>query len=421
MRAAAAVLLGAFCLALPTTSPATTHTVDWSGGGDYFTIQAGIDAAASGDTVLVAPGTYTGLANRDLTFAGKDVVLLADSERNPVVIDCEDSGRGFDFSNGEGPGAVVDGFDIVHGAGSEGGGILCVGASPTIRNCSISASWAHAGGGVNCEQSSFATFEDCVITECWSEYLGGGFRAAYDSSPELTGVVFFQNESYYGGGMVTGEGCDPTLIDCVFDANIAAWGAGLRVEGGEPNVETTLFMRNQALDMGGGVSTGLGGWPTFSFCTFFGNTAESAGGGCDNSTFATFQNCTFVRNSAPFGGGLYVRGPMGRAELLNCIIAYCQDGQGVYCTASGGIPTITRSCIFGNAGGDSLCGVHYENLSVDPLFCGLPLGNVTLDGASPCLPGNNAWGELIGARGYGCGETGIATITTWGVIKSLYR
>ena len=56
---------------------------------DQPTIQAGIDAAADGDTVLVADGTYTGDGNRDIDFGGKSIVLK--SENGPVltVIDCE--------------------------------------------------------------------------------------------------------------------------------------------------------------------------------------------------------------------------------------------------------------------------------------------------------------------------------------------
>jgi hypothetical protein len=421
MRAATAVLLGAFCLALPATSPATTHTVDWSGGGDYLTIQAGLDAAAPGDTILVAPGTYTGGENRNLTFGGKELLLRAMSEGGAVVIDCEISGRGFDFSNGEGPGTVADGFDIVNGFRSEGGGITCIGSSPTVRNCRISSCEAHAGGGVNIVDSSFPVFEDCVITNCWSEYLGGGLRVAYDSSPELTRVIFFGNESYYGGGMISGTGCDPTLTDCVFDDNTAEMGAGILFDGGAAELESTLFLRNHATELGGGVSTDVGASPTFSHCTFFGNTADHAGGGCDNGTPAVFQNCTFVRNAALLGGGLFIRGPSGSAEITNTIVAFSTEGKGVHCAASAGIPTITRSDIFGNAGGDDLCGVYYDNLFVDPMFCSLPMGDVTVDGASQCLPENNIWGELIGARGFGCATTWIATDSSWGVIKSMYR
>ncbi|MBP2030455.1 nitrous oxidase accessory protein NosD [Methanohalophilus levihalophilus] len=48
-------------LLLLTGSSAATETinVDDSGGADHTTIQAAINAAATGDTILVYPGTYT--------------------------------------------------------------------------------------------------------------------------------------------------------------------------------------------------------------------------------------------------------------------------------------------------------------------------------------------------------------------------
>jgi hypothetical protein len=55
------------------TAMAATHQVP----GSYPTIQAGIDACAVGDTVLVAPGIYTGAGNTWLNFNGVDLVLMS--------------------------------------------------------------------------------------------------------------------------------------------------------------------------------------------------------------------------------------------------------------------------------------------------------------------------------------------------------
>jgi len=82
---------------------------------DQPTIQAGIDAASLGDTVLVAPDTYTGAGNTDLDFGGIDRVLRSREGAESTVIDCAGAARGVHFRNHETPASVVEGFTIRKG------------------------------------------------------------------------------------------------------------------------------------------------------------------------------------------------------------------------------------------------------------------------------------------------------------------
>src|SRR4051794_20228598 len=56
---------------------------------DQPTIQAGINAAVNGDTVLVAPGTY----NESITIAGKDIVVISSGGPNVTFIDAHRTNR----------------------------------------------------------------------------------------------------------------------------------------------------------------------------------------------------------------------------------------------------------------------------------------------------------------------------------------
>jgi hypothetical protein len=83
---------------------------------DQPTLQQGIGAAAVGDTVLVAPGTYSGPNNQNLDFLGKDLVLRSQSGAQVTVIQSSGGGRGFNLHLGETADAIIDGFTVTGGS-----------------------------------------------------------------------------------------------------------------------------------------------------------------------------------------------------------------------------------------------------------------------------------------------------------------
>ncbi|UCD57846.1 MAG: hypothetical protein JSV16_01675, partial [Candidatus Hydrogenedentota bacterium] len=117
--------------------------------GPKRTIQAGINAAGEGDTVLVAPGTYRGAGNVNLQTWGKPMVVHAPEGPAVTVIDCEEAGRGFAFWWYETPATVISGFTVTGAKTDTGGGaVLCGWASPRVRNCVLTDSEAGWGGGL---------------------------------------------------------------------------------------------------------------------------------------------------------------------------------------------------------------------------------------------------------------------------------
>jgi hypothetical protein len=102
-------------------------------------------------------------------------------------------------------------------------------------------------------------------------------------------------------------------------------------------------------------------------------------------------------------------------SISNTVVAFCMDFQALYCDLTS-TPEITHSVSYGNAVNDSLCGDHHDNAFVDPLFCGMGYYDLELCEDSPCLAGNNAWGErrvrLAGQGDLVGGDQGALQVTS---------
>jgi hypothetical protein len=130
--------------------------------------------------------------------------------------------------------------------------------------------------------------------------------------------------------------------------------------------------------------------------------------------------CTVTENLGEYGAEAVLL-EQSDVDVDRTIVAF--NGNAAFTCILSDV-TVRCSDVYGNTGGDDLCGTDLGgNFSLDPLFCDPENGDYTLDGCSPCLPGNHPHGfdcGLIGALGQGCGATATEE-TSWGRIKSLYR
>jgi len=224
--------------------------------GGQPTIQAGIDAAINGDTVMVSNGTYTGIGNRDVDFLGKAIVVMSENGPENTIIDCEgivsEPHRGFRFSNGEDTNSVLDGFTIINGYNDHGGAIECHYSSPKITNC---------------------IFRNNTATDI---VYGGGAISLYFSNSIIEGCVIDSNNSIGGGGIFTWED-SPLIYNCLFSHNLAtAGGGGIHSHNGSPTIENCTFVFNSAI-YGGGIDY-YGAYPTINNCIVYSNTAPNGSG-----------------------------------------------------------------------------------------------------------------------------------------------
>jgi parallel beta-helix repeat protein len=107
---------------------------------DASTVQAAIDRAVDGDTVLVSPGIY----NENITFSGKAITvtsgaqIFTDTSAVSTVLNGTADGPVVTFAANEPAGAVLNGFTVRNGhantAQMNGGGIFVNHASPQVTN-----------------------------------------------------------------------------------------------------------------------------------------------------------------------------------------------------------------------------------------------------------------------------------------------
>ena len=373
---------------------------------DYPTIQAGLDAAAAGDTVLIGCGTYY---EHGLVMTSGVTLTSETGFPDCVTIDAENLDRVIDcFELDET--STIQGLTIKSGRNPE--------SSPT----------GLGGGGVRCWLSSVRILR-CAFIDNYSPVTGGGGLAANPLPLEVESCVFVGNSTDdAGGGALFSQVGATQITDCQFEGNTAKRGGAVATYLCEATIEGCTFVGNSAHIYHGGAVDLYSCDAAISRCTFFGNTAIAFGGGinCNMGSDAAIANCTFDQNTAEHGAGV-ATGINSHPTIENSIIAFSVAGGAVYCHDYDP-GTISLACcdLYGNTGGDWIdCGEGQQgvfgNFSEDPLFCGeaAPGTPCALEPGSPCAAENSQGCDLIGAWDVGC--LSPVEPRSWGLIKSMYR
>lgn len=307
-------------LFLGTSAFAGTIYVDDDGPADFDNIQAAINNAGTGDTVIVKDGLYTGDGNRDIDFLGKAITVR--SENGPVncIIDCntnpdsyDDWHDGFYFRNNEEPNSIINGLTIKNAKR----GVFCDGANPAITNCllinnyfcGISAdssnpvitdstiSGTEMGPAIEGDEGNL-TVHNCNI------YGNAGGIIWYDGNVIITNSTISNNLTMRDEG--NGIACaysSLTIDNCTISGNDR-----FGIDWGGDDEESTAIITNSTIsgNNSGGIA-GIEGDLTINNCNISGNASGRCGGGIGfEHGDLTINNCNIYGNtSEQYGGGIY--------------------------------------------------------------------------------------------------------------------
>jgi Right handed beta helix region/Secretion system C-terminal sorting domain len=401
------VQLSAFCaMIMMPVSPALAVTQHVP--ADFATIQAGLNASANSDTVLVQPGTYF----ENIVWPQVNgIKLLAAGDSSNTIIDGNQAGRVIRMSSG----GLIDtttlnhGFTVRNGSfGYEfrhGGGIHCVESSPTISNCRITANhvgeYCHGagidllsssptiincriagnstdyegeGGGIYCHRTSSPIIDGCTFVGNYAWQTGGAISCESESMLRISNCTFEGNRARFGGGVCAWSRSEVDVINCSFTENSSSYGAGIYFEGNYLSLTNGSFTGNNGFSIY--IRTADA---TITNCTISENfgtgivclysdaiisncmvTNNEGRGMSFEAGSSVLSQCTISGNTFGAGSGIYCLET--EMEITDCLIygnsasGYNNRGGGIYCNSAS--PTILNCVIRDNTslnGGGIFC------------------------------------------------------------------
>ena len=378
----------------------------------YRRVQTAVDAAAAGDEIRVAAGSYSGnvrVQGKALTLRGgyskawtRDLaanttsLVGAGGDSVVSVIECD---------------ATIDGFRITGGTGSAeglpyslpGGGVYCRAGSPTILNNLIEGNDIRStdpipdynyGGGLYISDAASAVVKNNVIR---NNFAGrGGGLAVFATQALIQGNTVEGNTAVgdHGGGMFTGI-TSATITENVFRRNEVGralgygWGGGMIVQGKDTTAEISfnVVTENFAAAYGAGEFIDEAASASIHHDLVYRNqskagceavSAIAVDGGADGGSSVSISFCTIADNVCPDsirGNGLQVEGN-STTYVSNCI--FWNNGGDDFAVTSDSTLEVTFTCSQERFGGTG-------NINSDPKFVNESGNDFRLAAGSPCI------------------------------------
>jgi hypothetical protein len=392
MRIPVIVLLATVALLCWTSAalPAVLR-VDCEGGGSYLTIQDAVEAAASGDTILVAPCVYEERVvalGKDLTLegAGAELTELRWSGDLPAL-EIGDMAWPLDFA--------ISGLTITQEP-AEARAVSWFGCRLTLEGCEITG-WVDCGPETYPSSPIDAT--DCGITRV----TAGGYGSAIFSAVTRCAI-----------GRATFAG-DDTAGPHVLVSEDSWYGVLEHVLG-------TAHLTNDTV----GVLNAVATWAQAEESTFGAIEAEVSR--------IDLERCLALGDIAIDNEGLY--GECGLRFVHSTILGNLSFSQPtlagfgrVRSTIVAGETDVVGE-IVGTVSHNDFVGPAtieiafpesvYANISADPLFCDPDAADYTLAECSPCAGTAHDGGDM-GRYGVGCECYVPVEERSWGRIKAIFR
>jgi hypothetical protein len=369
------VVLFLFALAAVPSSLASIINVPQ----DQPTIQAGINAAVNGDTVLVAPGTYI----ENINFAGKAITVKSSHGPKVTIIDGNAAAPVAAFITNEGAGSILSGFTLRNGVGTfpfqyQGGGVSISYASPTIQRNVIRNNTAGDGGGIGVYWGSPIISRN-TITKNYAQF-GGGIAFVGTSNAQILHNTISKNTAGSGAAMELFGAANVFIEDNKILSNVAGQGGGFWiVNESDEIIVQNLFAKNIASS--GSQIYSLIPQSTKGFALINNTIVSAPNGGADAAVIADgFNTNVLIENNIIYAAGdnaallcnpIYMDGPpiVKFNDAFNQFISYGDSCAG-----------------FGGTNG---------NISGDPLFLNAAKGNYQLSANSLAInAGSNSAPDL---------------------------